>query len=186
MFNTPCRVGRQEALRSFFSELADDEGEFRVISAELANSFVDLGAVWHGKPTAWDFRSHTAPKRTHGLMSAWFGFIVRDEIDLAAKVAGLANIKYIVDQRNNPPNIKTTRNLRRAYHGAGFVAYENLALRPYVQAFPDAHLMVGSSRSRAVRLLAHLADRNVGLVHLDETPSLSDTLLTSTSSAAPR
>lgn len=174
MYQDPEQI---ESLRPLHERIGADPEDFRVLSTESYDNTTDLGYIWHGKRLAWDFRSHSASARLREFMDVVFELIyAKQSPDEVATLAGLANVKYVVNDREFSPSLGPSSKLRESDRSGRVVVLENLDYRPWVQAYPGAHVLVGSEGSEpraGVLLAARLAAHRIGLVHADASQDAS-------------
>jgi hypothetical protein len=155
-------------LRRAGERIAVDPEDFRVLPAERYSNQADLLFLWHGKRLAWDFRSYTAPRRTQELLDSVFERIGAGATGSeAAVLAGLANVKYVADDPTRGPDPSACPGFRLVKRGDEVRVYENLAYRPFVQAYAEARVLVGGEGEPGIALTAALAERGIGLARLE-------------------
>jgi tetratricopeptide (TPR) repeat protein len=158
-------------LASAYQAVGREAGSFRSLGIESYNPLVDMGAIYSDKPLAWAWLNWDATK---GSGEYIFGNVYPllwspDEAQRVrgAQLAGLANVRYILDDLGEPPDVQPCEMIQRHGSAGRFAVYENLAWRPFVSVHGARALYVGPADSAFYSISAFLAARNVALEQAD-------------------
>ncbi|HUT25159.1 MAG TPA: DUF2723 domain-containing protein, partial [Sumerlaeia bacterium] len=147
--------------------IASDEEWCRTIGAESYNPLLDMLSVYSRKPTAWSWLNWSAPSGVGDIiLDHAYPLLFEDGAGLrgkAALLAGMCNVKYIVDDLEASPDLhlRDSDLLSLVRQEGRFAVYENALKLPYVQLYPRAAAYVGPFDSRALDLMTFCVERNV-------------------------
>src|SRR5262249_42691990 len=129
--------------------------------------------MFSGKPAAWSWLNWSALQGPADIIFKQVYpklFSRQDDAQREAIfLAGLCNVKYLVDDKTEPPNVEQVDDklLQPIHHQGRFVVYENKLCQPFIQIYPQAAAYVGQFDDQAAKLMAYCAANNTAFYEIE-------------------
>jgi hypothetical protein len=158
-------------VQEVYREIGKDRDFGRIISCETYVPLHSYGCTVAAKPSGWDWLNWIAPRNMARYIfeELYKRLWAEDEgmREEGALLAGLANIKYIVDDKAEMPDLPPCESIPLFFETDRFRVFRNEVVMPYLQLYPSSALYIGPISNEFFRLLQYLVIRGVGVCSIE-------------------
>ncbi|MBI4778185.1 YfhO family protein [Candidatus Desantisbacteria bacterium] len=162
-----------------------DPDNFKTMTVEPYSPISDMGLIYSEKPSAWCWVHWMMPKDSGKYMSYVLSTLyphfynkknicsdngVRYVVDnregrMTSQLAGIANVKYLIDNKLLPPQLNETEYFKKVYDSPYFAVFKNKNWKPWIQSYSTSLLYPGGEASGTFPLLETLTMHGVAMIN---------------------